>query len=218
MNEGWASYWHKQILDSLELPQELQLEFIVRHNQVIRPHPGGLNPYHLGFKLWEDIRRRYDDPLPEENEHLPPDHRGGLQEMFLTREADRDVSFLRRHLTPRLMHEIDLFQYQEKGDDLAVTAVSNEEGWRAVKETLLRNIGMATIPVIAVTDADLDGNRSLLLGHVHDGRDLQLEYAERTLAYVHRLWGRDVVLDTYINGKRTHLICNERGFSSKTVK
>jgi stage V sporulation protein R len=215
MNEGWASYWHKHILDSLDLPQELQLEFIVRHNQVIRPHPGGLNPYHLGFKMWEDIRRRYDQPG---GEGLEPNHPDGLGAMFVAREADRDVSFLRRHLTAGLMNELDLFEYEEKGDDLTVSNVSNEEGWREVKETLLRNIGMATIPVIAVTDADFDGNRTLLLVHSHDGRDLLLEYAERTLSYVHRLWGHDVVLETYINGKRTHLLCNERGFSSKTVK
>jgi len=34
MNEGWASFWHKRILEALELPQELHLEFLVRHTQV----------------------------------------------------------------------------------------------------------------------------------------------------------------------------------------
>ena len=37
MNEGWASYWHHKILNNLELSHGLQLEFIVRHNQVLRP-------------------------------------------------------------------------------------------------------------------------------------------------------------------------------------
>ena len=59
MNEGWASYWHKKILESLDLEQGLHLEFIVRHNQVVRPTPGQINPYHLGFKIWEDIYRRH---------------------------------------------------------------------------------------------------------------------------------------------------------------
>ena len=40
MNEGWASYWHHQIMNSLDLPQEIHLEFLVRHNQVVSPHPG----------------------------------------------------------------------------------------------------------------------------------------------------------------------------------
>ena len=40
MNEGWASYWHYKILNKLELPQGLHVEFLKRHNQVIKPHLG----------------------------------------------------------------------------------------------------------------------------------------------------------------------------------
>src|SRR5262249_58825205 len=68
MNEGWASFWHKRILDGLELPSELHLEFLVRHNQVVRPVPGSLNPYHLGLKAWEDIERRGDRGTPDDRE------------------------------------------------------------------------------------------------------------------------------------------------------
>src|SRR5207245_11394706 len=71
MNEGWASFFHKRILESLELPQELHLEFIVRHNQVVRPIPGGLNPYHLRRRMWEDLERRRDPPTPDERESIP---------------------------------------------------------------------------------------------------------------------------------------------------
>ena len=80
------------------------------------------------------------------------------------------------------------------------------------------DIGMGGVPVIRVEDADHNHSRVLLLVHAHDGRDLHLEYAERTLAYVHRLWGRDVVLETLVNGKRTHLTYGERGFSARPVK
>src|SRR5215470_17030758 len=69
MNEGWASFWHKRILEALELPQSLKIEFLVRHNQVVRPIPGGLNPYHLGLRLWEDIERRGDRPTADEREN-----------------------------------------------------------------------------------------------------------------------------------------------------
>ncbi|MCB0324561.1 MAG: SpoVR family protein, partial [Bdellovibrionales bacterium] len=60
MNEGWASYWHHKILNELNLPQGLHMEFLVRHNQVLRPTPGGINPYHLGFLIWHDIERRWN--------------------------------------------------------------------------------------------------------------------------------------------------------------
>ncbi len=218
MNEGWASYWHKRILDSLDLPQDLQLEFIVCHNQVVRPFPNGLNPYHLGLKIWEDIRRRYDEPLPEEREELGAHHPTGTQKLFEVRETDRDASFLRRHLTENLIRELNLFEYQAKGEDLVVSNVADKDGWREVKETLLRNVGMSGVPVIKVEDADFGHNRTLYLVHSHDGRDLQLEYAEKTLSYIHRLWQRDVVVETVVSGKRMLLLYNDRGFSSKAVK
>src|SRR5262249_38681692 len=217
MNEGWASFFHKRILDALELPQDLHLEFLVRHNQVVRPIPGGLNPYHLGVKVWEDIERRGDRPTPEEREDLPPG-KTGRELLFQTREVDRDGSFLRRWLHETLMRDLDLFRYEPKGEDLVVSDVSDGDGWRQVKETLVKSVGMASIPVIRVEDADHNHNRTLLMMHAHDGRDLQLEYAEKTLAYVYRLWGREVVLETVVNGKRTFLTYGERGFSAKAAK
>jgi stage V sporulation protein R len=217
MNEGWASFWHKRILDSLALPQALHLEFLVRHNQVVRPVPGGLNPYHLGLRLWEDIERCGDDPLPDERERLPPG-KTGRDLLFETREVDRDVSFLRRWLREPLMRELDLIRVEPRGEDLVISDVSDEQGWRAVKDLLLKSVGMGGVPVIQVEDADFGGNRTLLLSHAHDGRDLQLENAERTLAYVHRLWGRDVVLETTINGKHATLTYGEKGFTAKAAK
>jgi stage V sporulation protein R len=218
MNEGWATYWHKRILDSLVLPQDLHLEFLVRHNQVVRPFAHGLNPYHLGLRLWEDICRRYDEPTPEEAKELGPAHPTGTQKLFEVRETDRDVSFLRRHLTENLIRDLHLFEYETKGEDLVIARVADKEGWHEVKETLLKNIGMGTIPVLKVEDADFGHNRVLYLVHDYDGRDLQLEYAEKTLAYVYRLWQREVALETVVGGKRSLLLYNDRGFSSKTLK
>ena len=44
-----------------------------------------------------------------------------------------------------------------------------------------------------------------MLKHDHDGRDLQLEYAEKTLQYVQQLWGRDVAMETVLDNQRTLL-------------
>jgi hypothetical protein len=115
------------------------------------------------------------------------------------------------------MRDLDLFRFEAKGEDLVVSEVSDKDGWKHVKETLVKSVGMGSIPSICVEDADHNHNRTLLLLHNHDGRDLQLEYAEKTLAYVQRLWGHDVVLESVVNGKRTLLTDGERGFSAKAV-
>jgi stage V sporulation protein R len=184
----------------------------------VRPIAGGLNPYHLGLRVWEDIKRRYDNPTPEEAKVLEPGHPDGTRKLFEVREADRDVSFLRRHLTEDLMRDLHLFEYEAKGEDLVVSQVSDSDGWRRVKETLLANVGMGSVPVIKVEDSDFGQHRTLYLVHSHDGRDLQLEYAEKTLAYIHRLWQREVALETVLGGKRSLLVYNDRGFSMKTLK
>lgn len=215
MNEGWASYWHHKILNELKLPQDMHLELIVRHNQVLRPHPGGLNPYHLGFVMWHDIERRWnqgdtgkewsDDEPPRAEVGQDENDTPGRKKIFEVRESDRDQSFLRRFLTQELMEELNLFQHDRRGKERVVTKVSNEEGWRDVRETLIKNVGTGSIPVIKVEDADFGRNRTLYLKHYHDGRDLQLEYADHTLKHVARLWEREVVLETSINGKASLL-------------
>ncbi|MCL5044728.1 MAG: SpoVR family protein [Deltaproteobacteria bacterium] len=218
MNEGWASYWHKRVLEALALDQGLSLEFIVRHNQVLRPIPGQINPYRLGFKVWEDIYRRHTDPTPEEVRKYGAPTKSGIEKLFEAREVERDTSFLRRYLTEELMRELGLFEFEANGEDLVVSRVSDEEGWRAVKETLIKNQGSGSIPVVKVEDADFGQSRTLYLKHYHDGRDLQLEYAEKTLAYVFRLWERECVLETVLQGRRSILCYNDRGFSMRALK
>jgi stage V sporulation protein R len=218
MNEGWAAYWHKQILDSLELDQGLHIEFIVRHNQVLRPIPGQINPYHLGFKVWEDIHRRWTNPTAEEIKRDGPLTKSARDKLLEVREVERDSSFLRRYLTEELMRELDIFEYEARGEELVISKVSDDDGWKQVKETLIKNVGVNSLPVIRVEDADFGQNRTLYLKHHHDGRDLHLEYAEKTLAYLQRLWTREVVLETTLDGKRSLLCSNDRGFSVRALK
>lgn len=216
MNEGWASFWHKRILESLDLPQELYMEFLVRHNQVLRPTPGHINPYHLGYKVFEDIEKRWNEPSEEEREVFQRQGGEGLERVFQVRETDRDVSFIRQYLTEDLARELDLFRHEKQGDERVVTKVADEQNWEEVKQTLLKNVGTAALPVIKVVDADHQGSRTLLLMHDYDGRDLDLEYAEKTLAYAQRLWDYRVVLETVLDDKRYLLIHDGKQF--KTVE
>ena len=62
MNEGWASYWHARLLREAEfMPQQAYVDAIKCHSDVVRPTAAGervsleINPYHLGFSMWEKI-------------------------------------------------------------------------------------------------------------------------------------------------------------------
>jgi stage V sporulation protein R len=217
MNEGWASFWHKRILDALDLPQELRLEFFVRHTQVLSPTPGGINPYHVGMKVWEDIEKRWNHPSLEEEEEFGPKKKTAKEKLMEVREVERDSSFLRRYLTEELVRELNLFEYESRGNEKVISRVADKESWQAIKDTLIQNVGTGTIPVIKVEDADYSNNRGLFLIHHHDGRDLQIEYAEKTLQYLRQLWGREVVLETVINDKKSLLCYSDDKLTIKPV-
>lgn len=207
MNEGWASHWHYRIMNSLDLPQDVFLEFMVRHNQVICPHPGGLNPYHVGFMVWRDIEKRFG------GEHTPE----GRAKLMEVRETDRDVSFLRRFLTEELCRELDLFTWRPRGEHLVVSEVSDEEHWQDVKNALLKQIATGSMPVIRIHDANHKGRRALYLVHEHDGRDLDMTHADKTLSHLRTLWGREVYLLTQVRGKKTLMSVTDAGFDAKLV-
>jgi stage V sporulation protein R len=202
MNEGWASFWHHRIMASLELPDDLHLEFLVHHNQVVRPHMGSINPYYLGFKIWHDLETRNGGESSD----------SARAALFEARESERDISFLRRFLTRELMEEMHMFEYKRDQQQLVVSRVANEDDWETIKQTLLRNIGMNTVPVIRITDADFRHNRTLSLQHEHDGRDLELEYLERTMKYLFQLWGRPVLLETRVKDEPVVFSRTENGF------
>jgi stage V sporulation protein R len=136
----------------------------------------------------------------------------GEDELFSVREEDRDVSFLRRFLDEELMRELDVFEYEKRSDELVVSRISDPDHWSEVKATLLRQVGMGSIPVIRIEDADVERSRILLLRHEHDGRDLDLDYARETLRHVHRLWGRKVLLETTVADSVVRFSFSSDGF------
>ncbi|MEQ8154336.1 MAG: SpoVR family protein [Clostridiaceae bacterium] len=192
MNEGWASFWHYNILKSLDLPQSLHMEFLKRHNDVIAPMLGGLNPYYLGFKIFQHIDETY-----------------GRNEMFQARSLDRDMSFLRRYLTKDLCEELNLFEYCKKGFDYLVKEVSDESGWESIRNLVSYSAGLGSVPLIRVIDFN-EKDHTITLEHLFDGRELELSYAKETLKYIQELWGRRVVLLTKgANGGEVKIICDE---------
>ena len=182
LNEGWASFWHYKLLHELEIPQKFHIPFLKMHNAVVRPHIGGLNPYHIGFHIFQKIEKEK-----------------GLDECFFFREVHDDASALRAYLDQEDMEKLNLFEYkrQRKSGDIFVTDVSDEEGWKDVKNSLIRNTGVSGIPLIYVTDVNRKTN-TIELKHEHDGRDLDLNYAEEVVKSIKRLWDGEVKLFTIV--------------------
>src|SRR6185369_8418527 len=196
MNEGWASIWHSRIMREMDLPTNEHLEFAELHAGVVSPHKGQLNPYYLGYKIFEEIEKRWDNPTDEEREKFGRKGGEGREKMFEVRELDNDISFLRNYLTEEMCEELDLFVYELVDDeDWTVT----EKRWERVRDQITANKTNFGFPYIEVVDGDYDGNRELYLMHRFEGVELDMKYARKTLEYVYKLWGRDVHLETQVD-------------------
>ena len=198
MNEGWASYWHSRIMRELDLNDSDHLEFAELHSGVVSPHKGQLNPYYLGYKVFEDIERRWDNPTEEDRKVFGREPGGGRAKIFEVREMENDVSFLRNYLTEELCTDLDLFVF-ELIDEEAWTIT--DKRWERVRDQLVANMTNFGFPYIEVTDGDYNGNRELYLRHSYEGTELDTRYARKTLEHVYSLWGRPVHLETIIDGE-----------------
>ena len=185
MNEGWACTIHYKIVNELNLPDRLHLPFIKLHNQVIRPHLGQINPYHLGYKLFEHLIEKY-----------------GFQEALILRETHNDIAFLRCYADEEFLRSMNYFSYSFKKDKKAITIddVSDEKGWEKVRDELINNVGLNRIPVVYV-DA-IEKNNTLSLIHEHDGRDLDLTYATKVYEHIQTLWGDEIRLVSQIEDEK----------------
>jgi stage V sporulation protein R len=197
LNEGWASLWHARILRELDLPTDEYTEFARLHSSVAAPSRRSLNPYYVGMKMLEQIERRWETPSPEDRDRLGLKGGGGRAKLFEVRELESDLSFMRTYLTKDLVEDLDLYIYQYDNGEWKIV----EKQWERVRDQIVRGLTGYGIPYIVVEDGDYKRNRELYLKHCYEGDELDVRYTEKTLQYVHRLWGRTVHLETVVDDK-----------------
>ncbi len=205
MNEGWASIWHARIMRELDLSDNEHIEFAGLHSGVVSPQKGQINPYYLGYKIWEEIERRWEAPSKEEHERFGRSGGEGREKIFEVRELENDVSFLRNYLTAELCEELDLFVYElVEEEEWTIT----EKKWKRVRDQLVANMTNFGFPYLQVQDGDYNGNRELYLKHSYESTELDVRYARKALEHVFTLWGRPVHLETVVDEETTVLHYN----------
>ncbi len=216
MNEGWATFWHYTLLNTLYddgmLSDGFMMECLSSHtNVVFQPpvsHPGysGINPYALGFAMFCDLRRMCENPTDEDRQWFP-DLAGSDWQKTLdyAMRHFKDESFIGQYLSPRLMREFRLFSIVDDAQqkELEVTAIHDDAGYRRVREALSKQYDLNwREPNIQVWNVNLRGDRSLTLRHTrHQDRPLDAG-AEEVVKHVARLWGFRVRLESVDSHER----------------
>jgi stage V sporulation protein R len=196
------SLWHSRIMrkmgDTGVISDSETVEFAQLHSSVLSPSPTSLNPYYLGFKMFEDIEQRWDHPTKEEQARSGMRPNMGRQKIFEVRELDNDVSFLRNYLTKDLVKDLDLYIYRKEGDEWVIV----EKDWEKVRDGIVASLTNFGYPYLVIDNGDYRGNSELYIKHLFEGQELDLIYAEKTLQHVYHLWGRPVHLETVYEDKR----------------
>jgi stage V sporulation protein R len=221
-NEGWASFWHAELMLNYEdLTGDEHLEFVKAHAGVVSPGGGGnFNPYYVGFRIWTDIKKRWDEfyeaGLKDAAFQASPatdfyDDKGkvvmskmtGAQKMLSVRREDDDVSFVSNYLTRELAEDMELFTYGYRGasdDPDQDDVILKDRELSSVVSAITSKLHNYGAPHIWVDSVDHNG--VLVLNHSSIEVPLDNNYAIETLKYVQKSWGRPVELHTHDRFKK----------------
>ncbi len=210
MNEGWATFWHYTLLNHLyeegKLTDGFMLEFLQSHTNVVYQPPyhsrmySGINPYALGFSMFQDLRRICEHPS-EEDRRWFPDLAGSdwVETLDFAMRNFKDESFIAQYLSPKLIRDLKLFAVvdDDSSEKLEITAIHDDAGYRTVRQLLAEQYNLGNRePNIQVYDVDVYGNRSLILRHyMHNRRPLG-ESTQEMLRHIARLWGYTVRIES----------------------
>ncbi|MFN3616901.1 MAG: SpoVR family protein [Aquabacterium sp.] len=219
MNEGWATFWHYTLLNTMYddgwLSDGIMLEWLQSHTNVVYQPPvghraySGLNPYALGFAMYTDLKRICEQPTDEDRAWFPEfagsavgtpkEEHAWLKTLDYAMRNFKDESFIGQFLSPKVMRDFRLFAIRDEEDDseYEVSAIHDDNGYRRLREALSRQYDLgAREPNIQVWSVNLRGDRSLTLRHTqYNGRPLTDETRE-VLKHVARLWGFPVHMES----------------------
>lgn len=220
MNEGWATFWHYTLLNTLYdeglVTDGFMMEFLKSHTDVVQQPAfdsrgfSGINPYALGYTMFTDIRRICENPTEEDRRHFPQIAGSDwLKTLHYIMENFKDESFILQYLSPKVIRDFKLFSIHDDDKEpvITVSAIHNDSGYQAIRESLASQYNLGNLePNIQVYNVNRRGDRSLTLRHyIYNRRPLNDE-TDEVLKHVARLWGFDVRLESIDNAGHVELI------------
>jgi stage V sporulation protein R len=222
MNEAFATFWHqrmmKRLFDDGILTMTEHAEYNYSNSLVKAKHPMAMNPYLIGSAMWEDIVTRWDkgrhgreyDDCEDRvaKEKWDKKDGKGLQKMFQVLSSYTDWMFVQDFLTPQLVDDLDLYVFVVKDNPTTIDVIRTQHDAKEVRDLIVASFSHSHIPKVEIININYQDAGKLYLKHQHAGADLQFKYATETMKHIHRLWGRDCILETYINKKPILIIAH----------
>lgn len=195
MNEGWATYWHYQMLQDLkkELKKRLSrpsFDANLRSRQFhlrvvdIPKKSSEINPYRVGLCVWEKIAK---------------DH--GEKFIFDVRAEKTDLSFLLDYFCDQydLIYKWFVRWTAEEEIPLEERKLYCSE----YQEHVLNSVRDSSHPSFEVFMERVGEKTNLGLNHRFQNKCLKMSHVDGILRLIFRLWGSPVVLKTKLKNEFT---------------
>lgn len=210
MNEGWACFWHYNILNQLYdeglVTDGFMIEFLQSHTNVISqppynsPHFTGINPYTLGFSMMMDIRRICEQPTDEDKQWFPNIAGSDwLKTLDFAMRNFKDESFIAQFLSPKLIRDLKLFCIldDDRNNTMEITAIHNDTGYKHIRQAMVAHYNLSNRePDIQIYNVNHRRDRSLTLRYTPQNRRPLNADTDEVLRHVTRLWGFTTRLET----------------------
>jgi stage V sporulation protein R len=240
MNEGWATFWDytitKDLYDDGIVTEGMMLENLHTHtavcyqakfsgrnrmgDKIVNPHYRSVNPYHLGFSIFSEIKRVCLEQDEESLKAVPCLKDADWLEAVTDAMMNyKDDSFINQYLTPKLVRELGLAELKktwitkletEDGDEIEntwariVTEAKDDGGFDEIRRSLAAQYSLSNILPSITTLVDLgdisEKRRTpdlYLITDLPPGTKLydnldDTSYRYLTMKNIRRLWKADV--------------------------
>jgi stage V sporulation protein R len=225
MNEGWATYWHSTIMTQRVVEPTEVVDYAEHHSGTVANHPGQLNPYRMGYQLFQYIEdswnrgkfgKEYDecDDIKEKS-NWDKKLNLGRDKIFEVRKLYNDVNFIDTFLTEEFCREHKLFSFAYNNKNKRYEIESRE--FEVIKERILKSLTNLGQPSIDVINANHENRGELYLYHHYDGVELDLKYAQDTLKNLNVIWSRPVLIETILDESKTLLSYDGNEYKQQNI-
>lgn len=218
MNEGWAVHGHSELMANKLLATDGgAVEYARTHSHGASKDKYSINPYHMGYHLFEHIKECWDKGKhgPEYEREKDSMRRKkwntnenkGKEKIFEIRSRYTDIEFIREFFTEEFIEEHKYYKWGVDPVDGSPYIVSRDA--EEIRRELLEEYTNYGEPIIQVVDGNHGNKKELFLFHKIDFYELKPYERDKTLENFFKLWQRPVHLLTKIKDKP--VICSYNG-------
>ncbi len=205
LNEGWASYWHEKLFLGDDRIVGHEVDYSIVNARVTSMPRVGLNPYALGMRLFSFLEDKANkgkmsfDYLMLQDKHKRGHYDAGAEAgagqdfIFAVRENYSDSMFVNSFIDQDFVDVHKLFVVGKRLNKERMTWQYYVKSRKASDYKEMVADSLYHPPSIKV---NVDGDSSLILNHIFEGKPLVRDYIEATMMGLEFLWGGKVCLYT----------------------